>query len=392
MDIAPFGVEDWLNVHEKSATYDIAQSTIASMTLDELVALGAAPGIVADGAEAAFPQDARAGAAQMGFFARLGAEKMNYGWIEGSPAFKRAAAALYGRVEPEAVLQTNGATGANLLAALALVSRGDHVVAEYPSYQQLYDIPRALGAEVDLWRIHEDRGWYPDLDELERLVRPDTRLICLNNANNPTGTFLDRAFMEQVADIARSVGAFVLVDEVYLPLVGTEDFASIADIYERGVATNSLSKTYSVPGARIGWTASSPQIAEMLRPYRDYTMICCGVVNDALAVHVLEHRDAVLARNRSLVMGNLAIAQAWIDDEPRVSWVAPQGVSTSCIKLDIPEDDEAFCLRLLEDEGVLLVPDSRFDLPGHARLGYCAPEPVLRAGLAGLGRALRRFD
>ena len=107
------------------------------------------------------------------------------------------------------------------------------------------------------------------------------------------------------------------------------------------------------------WTASSPQIAEMLRPYRDYTMICCGVVNDALAVHVLEHRDAVLARNRPLVMGNLAIAQAWIDDEPRVSWVAPQGVSTSCIKLDIPEDDEAFCLRLLEDEGVLLVPGSR---------------------------------
>lgn len=115
-------------------------------------------------------------------------------------------------------------------------------------------------------------------------------------------------------------------------------------------------------------------------------------MNDALAVHVLEHRDAVLARNRPLVMGNLAIAQAWIDDEPRVSWVAPQGVSTSCIKLDIPEDDEAFCLRLLEDEGVLLVPGSRFDLPGHARLGYCAPEPVLRAGLAGLGRALRRFD
>ena len=188
---APFGVEDWLNVHEKSATYDIAQSTIASMTLDELVALGAPRGLVADAAEAAFLQDARAGAAQMGFFARLGAEKMNYGWIEGSPAFKRAAAALYGRVEPEAVLQTNGATGANLLAVLALVSRGDHVVAEYPSYQQLYDIPRALGAEVDLWRIYEDRGWYPDLGELERLVRPDTRLICLNNANNPTGTFLD---------------------------------------------------------------------------------------------------------------------------------------------------------------------------------------------------------
>lgn len=392
MDIAPFGVEDWLNMHEKSATYDIAQSTIASMTLDELVVLGAAAEPVADLAEAAVAQDAEAGAAQMDFFARLGAEKMNYGWIEGSPAFKQAAAALYEHVESDAVLQTNGATGANLLAVLALVSRGDHVIAEYPSYQQLYDIPRALGAEVDLWRIYEDRAWYPDLDELKRLVRPDTKLICLNNANNPTGTFLDRTFMEQVVDVARSVGAYVLVDEVYLPLVGTENFASIVDLYEKGVSTNSLSKTYSVPGARIGWTASSPSIADRLRPYRDYTMICCGVVNDALAVHVLENRDAVLARNRPIVLGNLAVTQKWIDNEPRVSWVAPQGVSTSFIKLDIPEDDEVFCLRLLEDEGVLLVPGARFDLPGHARLGYCAPEPVLRAGLAGLGRALRRFD
>ena len=392
MDIAPFGVEDWLNVHEKSATHDIAQSTIASMTLDELVALGAAPGIVADGAEAAFPQDAREGAAQMDFFARLGAEKMNYGWIEGSPAFKRAAAALYERVEPEAVLQTNGATGANLLAALALVSRGDHVVAEYPSYQQLYDIPRALGAEVDLWRIHEDRGWYPDLDELERLVRPDTKLICLNNANNPTGTVLDRAFMEQVADIARSVGAYVLVDEAYLPLVGTEDFASIADIYERGVATNSLSKTYSVPGARIGWTVSNKELADRFRVYRDYTMICDGVFNDALAVHVLRNRDKVLERNRAIVTNNLAIAQEWVDNEPRVSWVPPKAVSTSFIELDIPIDDERFCIDLLRDQGVLLVPGSRFELPCGARLGYCAPDPTLREGLKRLSAALRQFD
>ena len=269
MDIAPFGVEDWLNVHEKSATYDIAQSTIASMTLDELVALGAPRGLVADAAEAAFPQDARAGAAQMGFFARLGAEKMNYGWIEGSPAFKRAAAALYGRVEPEAVLQTNGATGANLLAVLALVSRGDHVVAEYPRLPGR-SLRHTAGARRRGGPLAHLRG--PRLVPRPRRARapraPRHEAHLPEQREQPYGHVpRPRASMEQVADIARSVGAFVLVDEVYLPLVGTEDFASIADIYERGVATNSLSKTYCVPGARIGWTASSPQIAEMLRPY-----------------------------------------------------------------------------------------------------------------------------
>ena len=222
MDIAPFGVEDWLNVHEKSATHDIAQSTSASMTLDELVALGAAPGIVADGAEAAFPQDAREGAAQMDFFARLGAEKMNYGWIEGSPEFKAEVAKLYRReVNPDHILQTNGCTGANLNAIMAVVEPGDHVIAEWPTYAPLYEIPRTLGAEVEYWELREELGWKPDIEELKRLVRPNTKLICINNASNPIGTVLDADMLGQIAEIARSVGAYVLCDEVYLPLVAT---------------------------------------------------------------------------------------------------------------------------------------------------------------------------
>ena len=124
----------------------------------------------------------------------------------------------------------------------------------------------------------------------------------------------------------------------------------------------------------------------------DYTMICGGVFNDALATYVLEHKDKILERNRKIVFGNRDIAQAWIDTQHRVSWTAPQGVSTSFIQLDIPEDDEEFCRRLLSERGVLLVPGSRFELPCGARLGYCASEDVLREGLRLLGEALAEFD
>ena len=124
----------------------------------------------------------------------------------------------------------------------------------------------------------------------------------------------------------------------------------------------------------------------------DYTMICGGVFNDALATYVLEHKDKILERNRKIVFGNRDIAQAWIDTQHRVSWTAPQGVSTSFIQLDIPEDDEEFCKRLLSERGVLLVPGSRFELPCGARLGYCASEDVLREGLRLLGEALAEFD
>ncbi|WP_153058328.1 aminotransferase class I/II-fold pyridoxal phosphate-dependent enzyme, partial [Streptococcus suis] len=116
-----------------------------------------------------------------------------YGWIEGSPAFKEAVSQLYEHVGPEQILQTNGATGANLLVLYSLIEPGDHVISLYPTYQQLYDIPKSLGAEVDLWQIEEEYGWLPDLEKLRQLIRPNTKMICINNANNPTGAVMDRA-------------------------------------------------------------------------------------------------------------------------------------------------------------------------------------------------------
>lgn len=373
MDIPIIGVEDWLNVHEMDATWDIAQSTIASLTMGELRALDEADGAT--------------------FYEQLDREKMNYGWIEGSPDFKAEVAKLYEHeINPRNILQTNGCTGANLNALMAVVRPGDHVIAEWPTYAPLYEIPRTLGAEVEYWQIHEELGWMPDIEELRRLVRPNTRLICINNASNPVGAVLDKEMLEQIAEIAASVGAYVLSDEVYSPLENTENFKSMIDVYEHSIVTNSVSKTYSVSAARCGWVIADDEVSDAIRTYRDYTMICGGVFNDALATYVLRHRDKILDRNREIVFGNREIAQAWIDSQPRVSWIPPKGVSTSFIRFDIPERDEDFCLRLLDERGVLLVPGSRFELPCGARLGYCAQPDVLKKGLDLLGEALAEFD
>ena len=373
MKIAGFGVEAWLNAHEREATTDISQSSIAALTMAEVAALD----------DQQTPQ---------AFYQELGAARLDYGWIEGSPQFKSLVSQLYHHVPSDNVLQTNGATGANQLAIYSLIEPGDHVIALYPSYQQLYDIPKSLGATVDYWHIQEAADWLPDIAELRQLMRPDTKMILLNNAVNPTGSLLDQALLEQVVALAQSVGAYVLADEVYEPLDGTP-FVSIADLYDRGIAVNSLSKTYSAPGIRIGWTATaSTSIANRFRKYRDYTMICGGVVNDQLAVRILAHRQSILTRNRQLVMHNLKLLTDWVATEPRVTLIAPHGISVSCLKLDVPVDDETFCRQLLADTGVLLVPGSRFDLPGHARLGYCTDTATLERGLDLLGHYLRRFD
>jgi aspartate/methionine/tyrosine aminotransferase len=375
MKIDGFGVEEWLNVWEKSAVYDIAQSTISSMTLQEILNLEEDNG--------------------QAFMSKLMQEKFNYGWIEGSPEFKEEVAKLYQKVPAENILATNGATGANHLVLYGLIEPGDHVIAEYPSYQQLYDIPRSLGAEIDFWHIYESENWYPRLEELRQLIRPNTKMICLNNANNPTGTTLNREFLEEVVDLARSVGAYVLVDEVYLPLDDAEDYAPIVDLYEKGISTNSLSKTYSVPGVRLGWVATQDEkLADEFRKYRDYTMICCGVFDDALGTLVLKHRDEVLARNKKIVNNNLQILRDWVENEPQVSMIYPKSVSTSFVKFENlnPENTEDFCIELLKSKGVLLVPGNRFDLSGYARLGYCTNEDTLRKGLSALSQFLREYN
>lgn len=263
MKIRDFGVEMWLNEQEKKARYDISQSTISSMNLNELFEL--------------------CGDDLSDFLARISNLNLDYGWIEGSPQFKDAVAKLYQNVSPQQVLQTNGASGANHLAFYSLVEPGDHIISEYPSYQQIYDIPVSLGARVDYWHLDPDGGWSLDLHELEHLVEPQTKMICLNNANNPTGTLLSHDFFQKVVEIADKIGAYVLVDEVYHPLAKDDDYVSIVDLYDKGIAVDSLSKNWSFPGLRVGWIIANEATSDIFRKYRDYTMISAGVLNDTLA-------------------------------------------------------------------------------------------------------------
>lgn len=370
MKLPRFGVEEWLNVHEQSARYNLASVSIRSMALDELFTLTQTDGSA--------------------FFQKLQKTTLNYGWIEGSPAFKEAVASLYEHQSPDNILQTNGATGGNLLALYSLVEPGDHVISLYPSYQQLYDIPKSFGAEVDFWHIRKDLNWLPDLDELRRFIRPNTKLICINNANNPTGAVMDRTFLLELVDIAQSVGAYILSDEVYQSFDDSLEVPAICDLYDKGISVNSLSKTYSLPGIRVGWVAASPSLCQVFRDYRDYTLICAGVFDDMVATLALQHQGAILQRNRELVQTNLKILTDWVEKESLVSLIAPAATPTSFIQFHLDQDVEELCLSLLEETGVLLVPGNRFDIPGHARLGYCCDTATLQKGLALLSQFLKK--
>lgn len=370
MKLPRFGVEEWLNVHEKEAIYDMAGVSIDALTLQELFDL--------------------AGLSQEEFYQELLTKKLNYGWIEGSPEFKRAVSNLYHSVAESQILQTNGATGANMLVLYGLIEPKDHVISIYPTYQQLYDIPKSLGAEVDLWQVKEENNWLSDLDELRQLIRPNTKMICINNANNPTGAVMDDEYLQELVAIAKSCGAYILADEVYRSFT-TKKVSSIIDLYDKGISVNGLSKTFSLPGIRVGWVAACDEVIDILRDYRDYTMICAGVFDDMVASLALEHKEAILARNRHIIRENLAILDQWIALESKASYIRPAEVPTSFVKLDVNVPIETFCLTLLQKYGVLLVPGNRFDREGYIRLGYSCQQETLKRGLQLLSACLKEF-
>ncbi|MBM7642414.1 aminotransferase [Streptococcus loxodontisalivarius] len=368
MKLPRFGVEEWLNTYEKSATHDIAGVSISALTLAELFEL--------------------TGDSQVDFLEQVSQTKLDYGWIEGSPQFKEEVSKWYSNTKPQQILATNGATGANLLALYALIEPGDHVISLYPTYQQLYDIPKSLGAEVDFWEVKEELNWLPDLEGLRKLIRPNTKMICINNANNPFGALMDRAFLEELVTIADQVGAYILSDEVYPSFQEGLDVPAIVDIYSKGISINSLSKSLSLPGIRVGWVAANLDVIDLLRDYRDYTLICTGVFDDLLATYALQHKELILERNRQIVETNFSILEKWLAQEPKASAILPEKVSTSFVKLDVEQPIEEFCIRLLNEEGVLLVPGSRFGIEGHVRLGYCGSQKILSEALEKLSKVL----
>ncbi len=364
MHIEPFFVEQWMNAHETTATWNIAETCVHSLRLEELLEMsGDADGVLR----------------------RLRDTWLGYGDITGSPRLRAAIAALYGeRITADHVLTANGAIGANFLALYALVEPGTTVVSVQPTYQQLFSVPESLGAEVRPLRLRAEDGYLPDPEELRSLTDERTRLIILNNPNNPTGALIDEPLLREIVSVARERDAWLFCDEVYRRLEhepGTTA-PSVADLYEKGVSSGSMSKSYSLAGLRTGWVAGPPEVIQRCLDVRDYTTISAGVLDDALAAEALEHVDAVLERSLAIVRGNLALVDAWIESESRLHYVRPRAGTIALIRYDYDVSSVDFCQSLFDFNGAFVMPGAAFGEERSFRMGYACARDVLEGGLA----------
>jgi aspartate/methionine/tyrosine aminotransferase len=370
MKIQPFAVEQWMNAYETRCRYNLAETCVESLTFDQLLGLAGK---------------------RESILGELLPLKLTYGAIEGSGRLRAAVAALYSASSPRDVMIAHGAIGANSLVYQALVERGDHVVAIVPNYQQHYSIPESIGAEVTKLRLREEDGFMPDLVALRRLVRPGTRVISLSNPNNPTGALLGREELAEIARIAEEVGAWVVCDEVYrgTTQVGDELTPSIVDVTARGIAIGSMSKAFSLAGLRLGWIVAPHDVLAAAEIHRDYNTISVGMLDDHVAAIALEHSAAILARSRAVVRTNLAAVDRWVASEPAVSYVRPKAGTIALLRYQHPMPSREFCVRLLEQAGVLFTPGSALDMEGYVRIGYANNLAAIEAGLPLVSAFLR---
>lgn len=373
MKIREFGVEIWMNDYENTCRYNLAETCVESLTVDQLLQMSGKHEAILN---------------------ELLPMKLTYGAIEGSDRLRNNITALYQNQKRDNILVTHGAIGANALVYATLVSPGDRVISVLPTYQQHYSIPESYGADVQILPLKEENQFLPDLEQLKQLITDNTKIIAINNPNNPTGALMDESFLQQLVEIARSCGAYILSDEVYR---GTDAYGdgftvSIADIYEKGIATSSMSKAFSLAGLRLGWIAGPIDIIQAVCIHRDYNTISVGMLDDHFASIALECKGAILERNRAICETNRAILDEWVSNEPLISYVKPNSGTTALLKYDLDMPSRELCIKLLEETGVMFTPGSALDIEGYVRIGYANNKDVLTTGLKKVSQFLAKLS
>jgi aspartate/methionine/tyrosine aminotransferase len=349
MELSPFRIERFYARYEHSTRFMLSSSDCESRTIGALLEL------------------------EPGAQERLHQTWCGYTEPPGAPGLRQAIASLYQRTGEQEVIATSCAEEGIFLLYHALLRPGDHVIVETPCYESALQVARSTGAEVSQWQRRYEDGWAHDVDALGALIRPSTRLLYLNQPHNPTGTLMTRPVFDQVIGLARTRGLVVFSDEVYREL--EHDPASrlpaACDEYERAVSLGSISKSYGLPGLRTGWIATrDAALRDAVATLKDYTTICASAPSEFLTALALRHRQVLVGRNLEIVRHNLPLLDAFFERHTGTfAWTRPTASPIGFPRVTGLGDLTRYCERLAE-AGVLLLPGSVYDQPGHVRIGF----------------------
>ncbi|MGI9263153.1 MAG: aminotransferase class I/II-fold pyridoxal phosphate-dependent enzyme [Woeseiaceae bacterium] len=350
-----FRLETYFSRWEFTARYHMCASDMESMSIDELLQMAGAD--------------------------RTGLGNLHLGYTEtfGAPSLREAIAATYDTLDQQHILTFAGAEEGIFAAMQVLLSDSDHAIVITPNYQAAETVPGSL-CEVSGVALDASQNWALDLDAVRSALQPNTRLISINFPHNPTGKVIDRETFDELIDIARERGIYIFSDEVYRLLERSDDvrLPQVADVYERGLSLNVMSKSYGLPGLRIGWIAAQDrEVLSRLERAKHYLSICNSGPSEHLAEIALGCADKILARNRKIIADNLALFETFFAEYTALfDWAEPDGGCIAYPRYKGTEGVESFCRDLVEQAGVLLLPASVYrsaltETPDdYFRIGY----------------------
>lgn len=371
-----FELELYFSNWEFRARYNLTASDIESMSISELLAL-------------ASDEDREAFESQW----------LGYTKTFGHPELLEEIAGTYETIDSSEVLCFAGAEEGIYTAMRVLLDKDDHAIVAVPNYQAAETIPTDI-CSVSGLLLDENDNWSLDIDRVKREIRPRTKLISINFPNNPTGAVLESDRYLALVALCRQHGLYLFSDEVYR-LVERDPAIRLpqaADLYEKALSLNVMSKAYGLPGLRIGWVASKDKrILSKMERYKHYLTICNAAPSERLAIIALRAKETILQRNRNLLDHNLKKLDTFFQDfSDLFDWYRPAGGCVAFPRYLGSGDTNQFCEDLLEKAGVLVLPPRIFhselhDTPSDRfRIGFGRKN--IEAGLAAFRAHLLKFN
>jgi hypothetical protein len=371
MRVPRFAMERMQSTYENLVDYNLSESGVHPMRVEELIE---------------DPTD-RAGV--------LGQELI-YPQSNGTIELRERIATMYPDATADHIEVTNGGSEANFVTMWHLIEPGDEIVSMVPNYGQTLGLAEGFGGVLKPWPMTlaaDGRRWLVDLDSLEALVTKKTRLIIVCNPNNPTGACLPASDLDGICAIAGRVGAWVLSDEIYRGAeISGPETPSVWGRYDRVIVTSGLSKAYGLPGLRIGWIASTPEMVATTWAYHDYTTIGPGTLSDRFARIALQPamRAKILGRTKKILTTNLPVIVDWLDaHKDRFSYALPEAGAIVYVRYHDAINSTTLVDRLRVEKSVLIVPGDHFGMDGYLRIGFGSETRYLRDGLDRLADLLR---
>ncbi len=350
MKIKPFKLEQYFAKYEFSAKYLLSSSDCDGLPLE----------YVLDCADAS----------QLELWNGL---RLGYTESKGLPLLRETIARQYKTIDAEEVLVLSPGEANFILMNVAL-DKGDQVICMSPIYQSLYQVAESVGCNISYWKP-DTSNWHYAIEDLRALITNKTRALILNFPHNPTGFIPTKAELDEIVALARMNNLLIFSDEMYFDLVhdSGNNIPAMCDLYENAISLWGMAKSFGLAGLRIGWVASkNKKLLQDMLDYKDYLTICNNAMSEILSIIALTHRDKFITPNVEKIKRNIELFASFVSTHNNlIDFSRPVAGSTAFIKLNLKEGSLAYCDRLANEAGIMLLPSEMFDFDSrHARIGF----------------------